>query len=79
MATAAIATAWYRGLLSLGDRGIDLPGPDNSVLESAWKEFKCLASMVVTLKTFRKEGPKLAACLAEDALARHARGLDKEI
>jgi len=79
MATAAIATAWYRGLLSLGDRGVDLPGPDDSALESAWKEFSCLASMVVALKSFRREGPKLAAYLAEDALARHARGLDEGI
>ncbi|UCG42482.1 MAG: hypothetical protein JSU73_11525 [candidate division WOR-3 bacterium] len=79
MATASIAAAWYRGLLSLAAQGVDLPGPDNSVLESAWKEFSCLASMVVTLKTFRKEGPKLAASLAEEALARHARGLDEEI
>jgi hypothetical protein len=79
MATAAIAAAWYRGLLSLGSRGIDLPGPDDSALGSAWKEFRCLASMVANLKTFRKEGPKLAASLAEDALARHARGLDEEL
>ena len=79
MATATIAAAWYRGLLSLAARGIDTPEPDNIVLESAWKEFRCLASMVETLKTFRKEGPKLAASLAEDALARHARGLDEEI
>lgn len=78
MATTAIATAWYRGMLTLSARGVDLPGPDSSVLETAWREFDCLASMVVGQKTFRREGPKLAAHLAAEALARHERGLDRD-
>ena len=76
MSTKAVATAWYRGMVDLCARGMELPGPGNPVLESAWQEFENLAAVVDSPRDFRKQGPRLAASLAEEALARHDRGID---
>lgn len=76
MSTKTVATAWYRGMVDLCARGVELPGSGNPVLESAWQEFESLAAAVDSHKDLRKQGPRLAACLAEEALARHSRGID---
>ena len=76
MSTATIATAWYRGLADLCARGVELPGPGNAVLETAWRDFTNLATMIGSNRKFAKEGPKLAASLAEEALARHSNDVE---
>lgn len=76
MSTATITTAWYRGMADLCARGVALPGPDNPVLETAWRDFRNLAAMAGSTGEFSKEGPRLAASLAEEAIARDQRGID---